>query len=104
MENVGLFSIPHHGSDANWNGAFIKNGQLDNSVGFTFTHNYYANRLTTKMMSDFRCQNISVLVVDENRFSEFKHVIEVCDKFCQNHIIRENNYKFIEIYTEYYCQ
>ena len=60
IDKVGLFSIPHHGSDANWNEAFIKNGELDSSVGFAYTHNYYTNRLTTKMMSDFRCRNIAV--------------------------------------------
>ena len=99
IDKVSLFSIPHHGSDKNWNGAFIKGGELDNSIGFTFTHNYYTNRLTTKMMSDFRCQNISVLVVDENRLSEFEHIIEVYNKFCQYHIVRKNNHKLIEFYV-----
>ncbi len=96
---MSLFSIPHHGSDRNWNDAFIKGGELDNSVGFTFTHNYYANRLTTKMMSDFRCQNISVLVVDENRFSEFEQFIKVYNKFCEYHIICKNDHRLIEFYT-----
>lgn len=75
INKIGLFSIPHHGSDANWDNKFINNGQLDNSVCFASTHNYYVNRLTGKMMSDLRCQNISVLVVDENRFSEFEQFI-----------------------------
>lgn len=50
-------------------------------------------------MSDFRCQNISVLVVDENRLSEFEHIIEVYNKFCQYHIVRKNNHKLIEFYV-----
>lgn len=99
IDNVGLFSIPHHGSDKNWNDAFIKGGELDNSVAFAITHNYYDKRLTAKMMSDFRCQNISVLVVDENRFSEFKHFIIDYDKFCYSHIINKNSHKLIEIHT-----
>lgn len=98
IDKIRLFSIPHHGSDANWNDAFIKNGSLDNSVCFASTHNYYSNRLTTKMMSDFRCQNISVLVVDENRFSEFGHYITVYNKFSESHIVCKNNYKLIEFY------
>ena len=99
IDKIGLFSIPHHGSDKNWNKAFIDNGMLDDSVCFASTHNYYPKRMTSIMMSDLRCHNISMLVVDENRFSEFIHIIKVYEKFYQYHIIRKNNHKLIEIYT-----
>lgn len=99
IDKIGLFSIPHHGSDKNWNKTLIDNGMLDDSVCFASTHNYYPKRMTSIMMSDLRCHNISMLVVDENRFSEFVHIIELHEKFCQYHIIRKNNHKLIEIYT-----
>lgn len=99
LDKIGLFSIPHHGSDKNWNKTLIENGTLDGSVCFASTHNYYLNRMTAIMMSDLRCQNISVLVVDENRFSEFRYVIWVCSNFSHDYIIKKNHHKLIEIYT-----
>lgn len=98
MKKVGVFSIPHHGSDDNWTKTFIDNGDLDNTICFASTHNYYKNRLTSIMMSDLRCHNISTLVVDENRFSEFEQFISIYNKFSREHIICTNKHKLIKIY------
>lgn len=96
LKYVGLFSIPHHGSDKNWNKDLIKNGDLDDVVCFASTHNYYTNRLDGIMMSDLRVHNICALVVDENRFSEFVQLIRSW-KDDGDHIIRKNRDKIIEI-------
>ena len=76
MDKIGLFSIPHHGSKANWNKKLIDSGVLKSSICFASTHNYYSNRMMPDMMSDLRCQNICALVVDENRFSEIEQIID----------------------------
>lgn len=75
MDKIGLFSLPHHGSEDNWDDKFTINGNMDSIVCFASTHNYYGNRLTCKMISALRCHNISVLVVDENRLSEIYQYI-----------------------------
>lgn len=75
IKKVGFFSIPHHGSKYNWTKKFIDSGNLDNTVCFASTHNYYKNRMTADMMSDLRCHHISALVVDENCFNEIKQKI-----------------------------
>lgn len=92
IKNVGVFSIPHHGSEHNWAKKFIANGDLDNTICFASTHNYYENRITSTMMSDLRCHNIGVLVVDENRFNEIEQRI-----FGTSHIVfkRSHNKQFI---------
>ncbi len=76
-DKIGLFSIPHHGSNRNWNKILIDDGTLDGCICFASTHNYYAGRMTNLMMSDLRCHNITALVVDENRFSEIRQ--SICD-------------------------
>lgn len=92
MDKIGLFSIPHHGSDNNWNIELIDSGELNGSICFASTHNYYTNRMTTKMMSDLRCHNIGTLIVDENRFNEIEHVIYNLYYHC--HIIRVSCTKY----------
>lgn len=88
VRKIGLFSIPHHGSDDSWNELLIGHGNLDSTVCFASTHNYYSGRLTSVMMSDLRRHNICVMVVDENRFSEIEQIISVGDKWFTRHIIR----------------
>lgn len=91
IRNVGLFSIPHHGSSKNWNVKFIENGDLDNTVCFSTSYNYYPNRLVPAMLSDLRSHNIQVLVVDENRFNEFNQFVCLChDWFCAQKICKES--------------
>lgn len=89
LDRIAVFSIPHHGSSKNWNSKFISHGKLDNTICFAVTHNYYDNRLTCKMMSDLRCHNICVLVVDENRFSEFEQEVIIADDYVVEHVIKE---------------
>ena len=93
LKSVGLFSLPHHGSYNNWNKNLIDNGNLDNVVCFASTHNYYTSRLTGVMMSDLRIHNISVLVVDENRISEFIHYFLYDD--CVHYIDKMGSETFI---------
>lgn len=76
MGRVGLFSIPHHGSQDNWDDRFLGKGMLDGSIGFACTHNYYRNRLTYDMMSSLRVHDIAVLAVDENRSSEILQIVQ----------------------------
>ena len=89
LDRIALFSIPHHGSDKNWNEKFISHDKLDNAICFAATHNYYNNRLSGKMMSDLRCHNICVLVVDENQFSEFLHDIRIMGDYVVGDVIKE---------------
>lgn len=91
LDRIALFSIPHHGSNQNWNKKFISHGKLDNTFCFAMTHNYYDNRLPGKMMSDLRCHNICVLVVDENRFSEFVQNIRITDGYAVGCVIKEKH-------------
>ena len=72
---IGLFSVPHHGSDNNWDIKLIDNGFLDDSICFASTHNHYPNRMTAAMMSDFGSHNISTFVVDENEYNEIEQYI-----------------------------
>lgn len=97
IPHIGLFSVPHHGSVDNWNIQFIQNNNLDDTVCFVSTHNYYTNRMTPTMMSDLRCHNISSLVVDENRFSEFEQFIRILGNYDSTHIIQKGNNKWIDI-------
>lgn len=97
IKTVGLFSIPHHGSKNNWNIDFIDNGELDGTVCFSSSYNYYSNRLAPDMLSDLRSHNIQVLVVDENRFSEFEQEIfatcyGICCKHCVHELYRPSRY------------
>ena len=75
LKSIGLFSMPHHGSNENWNTKFIAHNNFNGIVSFASTHNYYSNRLDEAMMVDLRNHDICTLVVDENRFSEFVHYI-----------------------------
>lgn len=86
---IGFFSIPHHGSNDNWNELLIDRGNLDGTVCFASTHNYYSGRMTSAMMSDLRCHNIRAMVVDENRFSEIEQIISFDGKRSLRHIIRK---------------
>lgn len=88
LEQIAVFSLPHHGSDKNWNSKFIEDGKLYYTNCFAVTHNYYNNRLSGKMMSDLRCHNIGVWVVDENLFSEFEHHIRSKDDYVEGYIIK----------------
>lgn len=96
IKTVGLFSLPHHGSKDNWNINFIDKGELDGTVCFSSSYNYYSNRLVPDMLSDLRSHNIQVLVVDENRFSEFEQEIfvdynrERC--ICDHELYRPNKF------------
>lgn len=89
LNRIALFSIPHHGSNKNWNSQFISHGKLDSTICFAVTHNYYDNRLPGKMMSDLRCHNICVWVVDENHFSEFEQDIRITDGYMVGRVIKE---------------
>lgn len=95
IDKIGLFSIPHHGSKKNWNKKLLDNGDLDGSVCFVSTHNYYANRITASMLSDLRCHNIDTLVVDENRFNEIEQYIGTSYWHQEIFILSDGKYKTI---------
>lgn len=79
IDNVAIFSIPHHGSDGNWDDEFIEDNSLDHTICFVTTHNFYSNRLQPNMMSSLRSHNIETLVVDELWESSLKiHIINRC--------------------------
>lgn len=96
LERIVFFSIPHHGSNKNWNDKFILHGKLDHTICFAMTHNYYSNRLSGKMMSDLRCHNICVWVVDENRFSEFVQDISITGDYMVGSVIKEEYGVWVE--------